>query len=572
MKNRIISTVLSFIFLFSTFVASASATTTTASASLASVSTIQDIIAGVNATDSLLRDGLLGSNIIPYLSKISSDSARAVSDGIYYLNNRGEGKFLKKLTSTSVNSTFGFLSDLPETVKWTIAHYDSTYCTIQSSTDTTKYLAGGVTTESSLASLLTVSSSIPDRCLWEITIATGGGGGCVVKNKYSGCVLYCTNGVIYTVPENGAEYDNKVWRIASDTYYTTEKELSDATFSSLSVGVGESTTPIVSGTTPRKAFWATESDFTYSSSSNKLTINNNFHTVTGQAPGNTVVTAIHKVTGLSKTFTVTVADFRFFQSSALPGLEANSSTNIARDMKYSDLSKTELATINSNLSSLATEYDLPPASSSVLPPQGPEALIKYMKQLPDLFAAGDASMCSVVNSMVNQFLSGSGNDFTHATLTSAVRNHASTIAYVSATKQLLTSKLTSNGGNLSYLDSDTLFQSAMSSVPLPAYNTASDYSNGLKIALNGLWGCYMEITDFSVVGNTYTGTIKYTFYDHFGLDEGDITNSSIASEFLGYTAQFGSWFVLQRYENCNGQYKPFITYITFEESFNGSIS
>ena len=66
--------------------------------------------------------------------------------------------------------------------------------------------------------------------------------------------------------------------------------------------------------------------------------------------------------------------------------------------------------------------------------------------------------------------------------------------------------------------------------------------------------------------------MKRTIFDHFGLDEGDITDSSITSEFLGYTAQFGSWFVLQRYVNCNSQYKPFVTYIVFEQTFSGSIS
>ncbi|MBE6579772.1 MAG: DUF3289 family protein [Ruminococcaceae bacterium] len=82
----------------------------------------------------------------------------------------------------------------------------------------------------------------------------------------------------------------------------------------------------------------------------------------------------------------------------------------------------------------------------------------------------------------------------------------------------------------------------------------------------------VDVVEYEFDGINYSGTIRYTIFDHFGLDEGDITESSTTSELLGYTAQFGSWFVLQRYENCNSQYKPFVTYIVFEQTFSGSIS
>ena len=82
----------------------------------------------------------------------------------------------------------------------------------------------------------------------------------------------------------------------------------------------------------------------------------------------------------------------------------------------------------------------------------------------------------------------------------------------------------------------------------------------------------MEIIEYEFDGINYSGTIQYTLFDHFGLDELDITESSNVSDFLGYTAEFGSWFVLQRYVNCNSKYKPFITYIVFTQPFSGRIS
>ncbi len=73
-------------------------------------------------------------------------------------------------------------------------------------------------------------------------------------------------------------------------------------------------------------------------------------------------------------------------------------------------------------------------------------------------------------------------------------------------------------------------------------------------------------------GNEYTATIRYTIFDHFGLDDGDVTDSGWYSYFLGYTNEFGSWYVLQRYENCNEQHKPFVTYVVFDEVINGTLS
>lgn len=241
-------------------------------------------------------------------------------------------------------------------------------------------------------------------------------------------------------------------------------------------------------------------------------------------------------------------------------------------MKISDLTKSQLTSINLNLTDLAYQYDLDPASSTVLPPQGSDALIKYMKQLPELFASGNSDMKSVVSSMVDNFISGTGNDFSHSTLTSAVHYHTSTTTFVTNTKQVINSALNSNNGNIYSLISDDSFSDNMDNVSEPAYNTTSDYTNGLKIALNGIWGYDIDITKYEFDGENYSGTIKYTIFDHFGLDDGEITDSSITSNFLGYTAQFGSWFVLQRYTNCNSQYKPFVTYIVFEESFSGVVS
>ena len=75
----------------------------------------------------------------------------------------------------------------------------------------------------------------------------------------------------------------------------------------------------------------------------------------------------------------------------------------------------------------------------------------------------------------------------------------------------------------------------------------------------------------------YKGTIRYKIYDHFGLDTDDV-NAYKRIPFIEknllkheWIPGFSSWFVLQRYENCQEKYKPYVTYITIEEDFEGSI-
>lgn len=563
-KQALISTFLSLAIMFSlstNIFAIGISDTSTSSSHL----NFEDIIAGNNIPSDFSPDMLPSKNFIR-LSQQSGISVTSISNGTYYLNNRFEGKFLNK-SSSSVNSVAGKLSALQSNIKWVITNYNSTYCLIKPASDSSKCLAGSTSTTSSNVSLISAPSSIPDYCLWEIYVATGGG--CIVKNKSSGRVLYSSNGKISTQPNNTTNYDNKVWRIASDTMYTSSRELTGVTFSSFSIDVGESDTPSVSSRKPSNAMWVSGEDFVYSSSSPKIKIDNSTYAITGISIGTASITAVHKITGISKTLTVTVSALKLFETGRRPGLEADGTT--ARDMKISDLTKSQLTSININLTDLANKYD-GSSSSTVLPPEGPDALIKFMKQLPELFAAGNTNMKSVVKSMVDNFISGTGDDFSHSTLTSTVHNHPSTTTFVTNTKKVINSALSSCGGNIYSLISNDSFSNKMDNVSEPAYNTKSDYTNGLKIAINGIWGYDIDITEYKFDGKNYSGTIKYTIFDHFGLDEGDITDSSVTSELLGYTAQFGSWFVLQRYKNCQSKYKPFVTYIVFEETFSGTVS
>lgn len=99
----------------------------------------------------------------------------------------------------------------------------------------------------------------------------------------------------------------------------------------------------------------------------------------------------------------------------------------------------------------------------------------------------------------------------------------------------------------------------------PVYNTANDKITGLTICIDGLWGNQIEVKSYSQSGNSYSGVLSFTLYDHFGLDAADV-------EKYGFLAGFRSWYILQHNKEYNGSYKPFVTKINFDVPFSGVIS
>ena len=110
------------------------------------------------------------------------------------------------------------------------------------------------------------------------------------------------------------------------------------------------------------------------------------------------------------------------------------------------------------------------------------------------------------------------------------------------------------------------------------FSDKSDYWEGLGISIHNVWANDISIKDYSFDGKNYQGTLKYTLYDHFGLNELDIDYSKTLIDKFGVQIYakdltlFRSWYLLQHNENYNGEYKPFVTVIEFERPFSGSIS
>ena len=261
-------------------------------------------------------------------------------------------------------------------------------------------------------------------------------------------------------------------------------------------------------------------------------------------------------------FNQSISNLRLYSSVRAPGKNADGT--VAADMIINDKSRLQLYGLSLVAGDEGALYDMPPASSSVLPPQGPQAVIDHMMSLATEFTLSDSGMRTVATSMFNHFLDGTGTDYSHSTLTNRVRNHDATVDFINSNKSIITEYIETHGGDIWSFYSSSDFRQDMYDVPRPAYGTAADMLNGLMICLHDTWGYYVNIKDYSSDGETYSGTIHFTIYDHFGLDDNDV-------ETFGWTQGFSAWYTLQHYTGCEGAYKPFVTYIEFDVSISGTI-
>ena len=244
------------------------------------------------------------------IEQVFRTRSQTVHDGTYYLNNDNSGKYLRYSSSLSARS--GLISSLGNSIRWEIT-YNGSYYYIQPVSDSTKYFAVSTSSGSNAVELVTVTSStVPTQCKWSISIATGGG--CLVKNAYNSKYLKLSGSSVSATSTTGtsgtATYASCVWRVAGTDYYGntsshTKRELmSGFSITCNNVDVGETLNQKVTKN-PTNALWANKYDFTYTTS-NTSRVSINGYTLTALSRGSASITATHKVTGLTKTFSVSI--------------------------------------------------------------------------------------------------------------------------------------------------------------------------------------------------------------------------------------------------------------------------
>jgi len=85
------------------------------------------------------------------------------------------------------------------------------------------------------------------------------------------------------------------------------------------------------------------------------------------------------------------------------------------------------------------------------------------------------------------------------------------------------------------------------------------------MAIHSWTDSIVDVVSFEISPDgSYTGTLRFTFMDNFGLDKHDV-------EKFGYIPGFTSWFVLQHHYKHWGSYKPFKTVVEIYYPISGKI-
>ena len=186
------------------------------------------------------------------------------------------------------------------------------------------------------------------------------------------------------------------------------------------------------------------------------------------------------------------ANILIFQSPRKMRLNADGSP--AEDLKTNDYTKDDLLAIDPIF---GVDFDY-----------NEDYLFSLFKGYATLeFTRGE--MRGVLRDMIDHFQDGSGTDYRNETLTYKAKEHQNTTQYVNLVKDQLIRELTRFNGNVSALEyneasgttSDLYGYIMANRSEFPKFNTTKDKLSGLTITVNDTWGNYIEVRNYSKIGN-----------------------------------------------------------------------
>lgn len=241
---------------------------------------------------------------------ITTEYRSDIESGNYYITNFYSGRYLHS-TGGTANCISGKISALGDsTVKWKIVNLGDGYCTIQHATIPGRYLAPASNSSGSTVRLMSSSSdTIPDMYKWMLVISQGD---IMIRHKITGYYLYGatqdsnpSNVSMRPKYTNGSpDYNRQKWRFVDEDNYV---ELYDISFYDQVLDKTESILPRMVKA-PRSSTWSYAKDFEYTitSGSQYVSFNATNYRFTGVAPGTAQVKAVHKTTGITKSFEIKV--------------------------------------------------------------------------------------------------------------------------------------------------------------------------------------------------------------------------------------------------------------------------
>lgn len=290
---------------------------------------------------------------------------------------------------------------------------------------------------------------------------------------------------------------------------------------------------------------------------------------------------IEKKENIEDSYPIEYPELKLYETDHKPG--KNSDGSDADDMKVNDFDDEHLIKHNSMF-----KYEI--QDFNINYNHGTKGLIARFKIMVELFFTRNKELRNVVLKQIDNFVSTKPKkEFVNDTLSQYAKNHASTRKLVDKVKIALTTMLKEAKGDISqvcYIDakkgSNTLkrelhWGTDLSKDWTPAFSSSEDQNEGLKIAVNDVWGYTISVKDFVLNPNgKYSCTLFFSMFDHFGLNEEDFHKGKLGVDYWAQTgkkilAGFRAWFFLQHYTGFEGKYKPFITRMNFEEKFDGEL-
>ncbi|MFB2827897.1 DUF3289 family protein [Aeromonas veronii] len=261
-----------------------------------------------------------------------------------------------------------------------------------------------------------------------------------------------------------------------------------------------------------------------------------------------------------------------YQSPRKPGLNADGTK--AADMVSGDMSAEDIRRITTHFGTQMFDLDkLEQVTSRNL-------FSNFRVMGAGVFSAGDMRM--VILAMIAKFESKEGGEFRHPVLTQKVKEHKDTQNFINSVTKQVQRYIKDKDGNIDGEPLANWMSSYKEKIKIPVFNSRRnvidspsspfpDAFGGLAMAINDVWGARAEIIKFQRYGNYYKGTLRFTLYDHFGLDSPDVGEDPTTGKTkpYGLLAGFRSWFILQHYNRF--AYKPFITVMEINKDFEGQL-
>lgn len=258
-----------------------------------------------------------------------------------------------------------------------------------------------------------------------------------------------------------------------------------------------------------------------------------------------------------------------YESATKPGKKADGST--AEDMKFGGWSAEQIRAIKTMGAREFVRDDLSAESAAA-------HFATWRNMTTTIFSSGEMKM--VLLAMIHKVQKREGGEFRHPLLDRAVRAHPKNIFFASNIIDGVNDKVKQMKSDINDLALNDWMSAYNTQPKLFAFNNRlslsldrgveSDVFSGLTMAINGIWAGKAEITRFERAGGFYKGSLRITFYDHFGLDLPDIgpdPNTGGIKPY-GLLPGFRSWFILQHLDTL--AYKPFVTVIENNYTFQGT--